>query len=93
MTNSSLHRDNLFSLEGKVALITGGSRGIGYMIASGFVANGAKVYITARKADACDAAAAELSQVGDCVSIPADIATNEGRALLVSELTEREDSE
>ena len=90
MTNSSLHRDNLFSLDGKAALVTGGSRGIGYMIASGFVANGAKVYITARKADACDAAAVELSQVGDCVSIPADIATNEGRALLVSELTERE---
>ena len=85
MTNSSLHRDNLFSLEGKVALITGGSRGIGYMIASGFVANGAKVYITARKADACDAAAAELSQVGDCVSIPADIATNRSRGLNCSQ--------
>jgi len=90
LTKSSLHRDNLFSLDGKAALVTGGSRGIGYMIASGFVANGAKVYITARKADACDAAAVELSQVGDCVSIPADIATNEGRVLLVSELKERE---
>ncbi len=90
LSNSSLHRDTLFSLEGKVALITGGSRGIGYMIASGFVANGAKVYITARKADACDAAAAELSEVGECISIPADLTSNEGRALLVTELTERE---
>ncbi|MCI0776683.1 MAG: SDR family NAD(P)-dependent oxidoreductase, partial [Chloroflexi bacterium] len=60
------------------------------MIASGFVANGAKVYIAARKADACDAAAAELSRIGECISIPVDLVTNEGRALLVSELTERE---
>ena len=73
-----------------MALVTGGSRGIGYMIASGFVANGAKVYIAARKAEACDAAAAELSQIGDCISIPTDLTTNEGRALLVSELSERE---
>ena len=90
MTNSPLHRDELFSLNGRVALVTGGSRGIGYMIASGFVANGAKVYIAARKADACDAAAAELSRIGECISIPVDLVTNEGRALLVSELTERE---
>ena len=90
MTIASLHRQDLFSLDGKVAVVTGGSRGIGYMIASGFVANGAKVYITARKAEACDKAAAELSKIGVCVSIPADLATNEGRKQLIEKLTEDE---
>lgn len=89
-TTYSLHRNDLFSVEGKVALVTGGSRGIGHMIASGFIQNGARVYISARKAEACDAAAAELSQVGPCVSLPADLGTSEGRKLLVDELTERE---
>lgn len=90
MAIASLHRQDLFSLDGKVAVVTGGSRGIGYMIASGFVANGAKVYITARKAEACDKAAAELSKIGVCVSIPADLATNEGRKQLIEKLTEDE---
>ena len=86
----SLHRNDLFSLDGKLALVTGGSRGIGFMIASGFVENGAKVYISARKAEACDAAAAELSKIGTCISLPADVGTNEGRKLLVDQLTDRE---
>ena len=60
---------NLFSLEGRVAVVTGGSRGIGKMIARGFLEYGAKVYITARKAEACDAAAAELSSLGPNISI------------------------
>ena len=75
---------SLFGLSGKVAVVTGGSRGIGYMIAAGLVANGVKVYITARKAAQCDAAAAELSQaepgLGECISIPADMSTADGRA-------------
>ncbi len=60
------------------------------MIASGFVTNGAKVYISSRKKEACDAAAAELSKIGTCISIPADLSTKEGRATLVDELNRRE---
>jgi NAD(P)-dependent dehydrogenase (short-subunit alcohol dehydrogenase family) len=82
---------NLFGLAGKVAVVTGGSRGIGYMIASGLVANGVRVYITARKAEACDDAAAELSQFGQCISIPADLSTADGLASFVAAFTERED--
>ena len=89
-SSSPLALANLFGLSGKVAVVTGGSRGIGFMIASGLVANGVRTYITARKADACDAAAAELSEHGDCISLPADIATAEGLASFVSALTERE---
>src|SRR5436189_6163459 len=65
--------EDLFSVRGKVALVTGGSRGIGEMIARGYVENGAKVYITARKAEACNALAKELSRHGECISIPADL--------------------
>jgi NAD(P)-dependent dehydrogenase (short-subunit alcohol dehydrogenase family) len=81
---------NLFSVEGKTALVTGGSRGIGYMIARGYVENGVKTYITARKAEQCDAAAAALSKVGTCVSIPADVSSMEGIHKLVAEIQKRE---
>ena len=66
---------DLFSIEGKVALVTGGSRGIGAMIAEGFLASGAKVYINSRKADVCDATAAELDARFDasCISVPGDL--------------------
>jgi NAD(P)-dependent dehydrogenase (short-subunit alcohol dehydrogenase family) len=89
-SSSPLALAGLFGLDGKVAVVTGGSRGIGFMIASGLVANGVRTYITARKAEACDAAAAELSEVGECISLPADLATAEGLASFVSALTERE---
>ena len=57
-------------MSGKTALVTGGSRGIGLMIARGFVEAGAQVYISSRKAEVCDEVAAELSKIGTCVSLP-----------------------
>ncbi|MEM8799658.1 MAG: SDR family oxidoreductase [Pseudomonadota bacterium] len=85
---------NLFSVEGKHVVVTGGSRGIGLMIAQGFVENGAHVYISARKAEACDGAAQHLRQYGDCHSFPADLSTAEGMDTLfagVSQKTEKVD--
>ncbi len=64
--------NDLFSLEGRTALVTGGSRGIGEMIAEGFVRAGAKVYITARKAGPCEATAQRLSEFGVCIALPGD---------------------
>ena len=82
--------DQLFSLQGRTALVTGGSRGIGKMIAAGFLAAGAKVYITSRKAEACDATARELSKDGRCVSIPHDISKLEGCRALAADYLGRE---
>ena len=78
---------DLFSLTGRVALVTGGSRGIGRMIATGLLHQGAKVYITARKAAACDATARELSAIGTCISLPIDVSTVEGARQLAAETT------
>ena len=69
---------NLFSIEGKVAIVTGGSRGIGAMIAKGLVENGVKTYITARNAEELQATAKALSAVGECIAIPSDLSTMEG---------------
>jgi len=81
---------HLFDVTGKVALVTGGSRGIGEMIAEGYVSNGVKTYISARKGEACDATAARLSEIGTCISIPADLSTKEGIDSLVREIKSRE---
>ncbi len=82
--------DGLFSIRGKTALVTGGSRGIGLMIAQGYVQSGAKVYISSRKAEVCDAVAAELSEFGECISLPADLNTEEGCVKLAKEMIARE---
>lgn len=82
--------DDLFSVRGKVAVVTGGSRGIGFMIASGLVAAGVKVYISARKREACEEAAAELSKHGACVPVPADLSTDEGCRSLAEEVGRHE---
>ncbi len=82
--------DQLFSVKGKVALVTGGTRGIGLMIARGFVENGVRTYVCSRKADACKQAEAELRKVGECTAIPADLGTSEGVATVVREITSRE---
>ena len=82
---------DLFSLEGRTALVTGGSRGIGKMIAAGFIAQGAKVYISSRKAAVCDAVAAELSESGGtCISLPQDVSTVEGCRTLAERFAREE---
>ncbi len=80
--------NKLFSLEGRVALVTGGHRGIGRMISEGFLAQGAKVYISGRKADACEAAAAEMGD--NCFSVPGDVSTVEGCKVLAAEIASHE---
>ena len=80
----------LFDVSGKVAVVTGGSRGIGFMIARGFVENGVKVYIAARKKEQVDAATAELSKLGECVGLLADLTSEPATRALAAEIAARE---
>jgi NAD(P)-dependent dehydrogenase (short-subunit alcohol dehydrogenase family) len=86
MSADSLDIQTLFNLDGKVALVTGGSRGIGYMMTQGLLQAGARVYITARSADVCAQTATELSRFGACEALPADINDAEARQQLISRI-------
>jgi len=81
---------DLFSVEGKTAVVTGGSRGIGLMIARGLVEGGARVYVSSRKAEACRQAAEELSRAGECLALPADLSDEQGCRRLAAEVEERQ---
>jgi NAD(P)-dependent dehydrogenase (short-subunit alcohol dehydrogenase family) len=87
----SLKSDALFSIAGKTAIVTGGSRGIGKMIAKAYVENGVKTYISARKIEACEKTAEELSEIGECIAIPADLASKEGRDNFIGRIKECEE--
>jgi NAD(P)-dependent dehydrogenase (short-subunit alcohol dehydrogenase family) len=81
---------DLFDLSGKTAVVTGGSRGIGLMIARGLLTAGARVYISSRKADACAAAAAELSAYGAAFAVPADLGSEAECLRLAEQIRRRE---
>lgn len=85
--------DTLFSMDGKVCIITGGSRGLGFYMARGFLeAGAASVYITARKASPCLEAAEALSQYGQCEALPGDISSVEEIEKLTASLAKKENS-
>lgn len=81
----------LFDVTGKTVLVTGGSRGIGEMIARGFVEAGATVFISSRKAEVCNELAAELSKMGSCTPLPADLSSEAECQRLANELASRID--
>lgn len=81
---------NLFDIHGKVALVTGGTRGIGLMIAKGFVQSGVKTYVTSRKVEACEAAARSLSEYGQVIAIPADLSDRQQLRTLAETICARE---
>ncbi|MEH6590077.1 MAG: SDR family NAD(P)-dependent oxidoreductase [Halioglobus sp.] len=90
MSTPSLDINRLFSLKGKVALVTGGSRGIGRMITQGLLQAGAKVYISARSLEDCKQAATELGEYGECIAIASDVTDADARAELCRQIAEAE---
>jgi len=87
MPDDAFSLDSLFGIAGKRALVTGGSRGIGRMVATGLVANGAEVLVAARNADELEATVEELSGLGTCSGVAADVTTDHGRQSLVDAVT------
>ncbi len=82
--------ENLFNLKGKVALVTGGSKGIGAMITRGLVESGVKVYISSRSEESCNDYAREMNEIGECVALPMDLIGTENIEALAKELSNRE---
>ena len=80
---------DLFRLDQKVALVTGGAQGLGRMIAEGLLRAGAAVAITSRKADICEQAAEDMSALGRCVPLPADLSTPEAAVELAGRFREK----
>ena len=83
--------ENLFNLKGKVALVTGGAKGLGAMMTQGLVEAGAKVYISSRSVSACAAFAEEMSKIGECIALPMDLSTVENCKELATQLAEKEE--
>tara|TARA_B100000767_G_scaffold274636_1_gene308299 strand:- start:1055 stop:1828 length:774 start_codon:yes stop_codon:yes gene_type:complete len=83
---------NLFDIQGKVAVVTGGSRGIGAMIARGYVENGVKTYIVSRRTPELKETEVELSKLGECIAIAADLSTMKGIKSLCSKIRKNESS-
>lgn len=81
---------DMFDISGRVAVVTGGSRGIGKMIAEEFVRRGVRTYITSRKAAVCEQTAAELSEFGECIAIPKDLSTTAGIGEFAADFEKRE---
>ncbi|MFT4520166.1 MAG: NAD(P)-dependent dehydrogenase (short-subunit alcohol dehydrogenase family) [Halioglobus sp.] len=90
MSEAGMDIHSLFNLKNKVALVTGGSRGIGFMISRGLLEAGAKVYITARKPEACTAAAEKLQEWGECIAVPMDVTDEAARLELCQHLKDLE---
>lgn len=90
MSTADLER--LFGLGGKTAVVTGGTRGIGMMIARGLLQAGARVVVSSRKADACEQAVAVLSEFGEVRAVAADLSRQEECQRLASDVLSRTDT-